>query len=206
MHDPRNLELPETKKRAQALGLDFFYTGKKCKNGHLDKRSAQTGNCFSCLLNDGKAGRLANERNGKKIRSDENQKRAEAAYKLGLSTYLSTGSCPHGHFERYVTSNNCVECNRVEMSKRSEKVRWKRIEKEYGITKAEFQNMVSSQNNKCLICNSCFEVESKIHIDHCHETGFVRGLLCPKCNQGIGLLGDSVEILESAIMYLKGCK
>lgn len=43
----------------------------------------------------------------------------------------------------------------------------------------------------------------KLHVDHCHQTGKIRGLLCQKCNMALGLLNDSVEILETAIRYLK---
>lgn len=202
MHNQKNLELPESQKRAKALGADYYYTGEKCKYGHLDKRLTQTGNCMTCLVERGKAGRLKNERSGKKIRSNENQKLAEEAYYAGFNTYTSTKSCPKGHFERYVSSNNCVECNRKQMSDRAEKVRWRRIKREYGITKEEYNNMKLSQSNKCMICKFNFEEDSKIHIDHCHKTGIVRGLLCSKCNQGIGLLGDSIENLKSAIEYL----
>jgi hypothetical protein len=53
-------------------------------------------------------------------------------------------------------------------------------------------------------CQSCGKdiSSTKVCIDHDHETGIVRGILCNSCNVGIGLLGDSVEGLERAIRYL----
>ena len=70
------------------------------------------------------------------------------------------------------------------------------------------------QDNKCAICNTEFEniiekpgkVKVGYNVDHDHTTGSVRGLLCSKCNRSIGLLQDSIEVLESAVKYLKKYK
>jgi hypothetical protein len=74
----------------------------------------------------------------------------------------------------------------------------------YGITDAEFNSLLKNQNNVCAICR---QSESKsrykhLSVDHNHETGKIRGLLCSNCNTGIGLLKESTEILSSAIEYL----
>ena len=93
-----------------------------------------------------------------------------------------------------------------------EKVRaWyekKRIEK-YGITVEQYQDLLDSQDGKCAVCKS--EFTHTPHIDHCHSTGVVRGLLCPTCNTGLGKFRDNVDVLLSAISYLKrnqsyGCR
>ena len=60
--------------------------------------------------------------------------------------------------------------------------------------------IIKSQNNKCKICNSDM---LKPVIDHCHKTGKFRGVICSKCNTGIGMLNDSLQTLESAVEYLK---
>jgi len=75
----------------------------------------------------------------------------------------------------------------------------------YGITKPEWDQMLKDQDGKCLICGySDLSVPSFFPvIDHCHATGRVRGLLCTKCNCGIGNLDDSIERMENAIRYLK---
>lgn len=54
-------------------------------------------------------------------------------------------------------------------------------------------------DGKCKICGS----EEKLQIDHDHETGSIRGLLCGRCNRGLGLFRDSVDYLEGAVRYLK---
>ncbi len=57
-----------------------------------------------------------------------------------------------------------------------------------------------SQDGKCAICRI---VPSRtMAVDHCHDTGAIRGLLCSNCNTGIGLLRDNPEILARAIIYL----
>ena len=73
----------------------------------------------------------------------------------------------------------------------------------YDITEDEYNDMFMAQNGKCLICGKHqSEIKTALHIDHCHETGKVRGLLCHRCNIGIGLLEDDIENLRCAILYL----
>jgi hypothetical protein len=74
----------------------------------------------------------------------------------------------------------------------------------YGITLDEYNVLLDSQNGKCAICGidkpmgvGCF------HVDHDHITNKVRGLLCQKCNMGIGALQDSPTILRKAAEYLE---
>jgi hypothetical protein len=76
------------------------------------------------------------------------------------------------------------------------------IKYKYGITQEQFLKLKDSQNNKCAICQDSLDGEKNCHIDHCHTTKKVRGILCKKCNLAIGLLRDSPKILQSAINYL----
>ena len=71
----------------------------------------------------------------------------------------------------------------------------------YGITRDVFIDMLNSQQNKCAICESAID-EKTSHIDHCHTTGKVRGILCEKCNKGLGQFNDNVNYLKNAINYL----
>ena len=82
-----------------------------------------------------------------------------------------------------------------------------KLKKAYGITLEEYEELLSKQNGKCVICNidNNGKYRSKLRafaVDHCHSTGKIRGLLCSDCNTGIGLLKDNVNFLESAIKYL----
>lgn len=69
----------------------------------------------------------------------------------------------------------------------------------YNITPEEYHGMMEQQAGACAICG---EVE-KLVVDHCHETQKVRGLLCIKCNWGLGHFKDSHERLTSAAEYLQ---
>lgn len=77
----------------------------------------------------------------------------------------------------------------------------------YGITIEDYNTMFLSQQGVCAICGNK-QIDSKKHldIDHCHTTKTVRGLLCWDCNIGISKFKDQPELLEKAIIYLKGSK
>lgn len=77
------------------------------------------------------------------------------------------------------------------------------IRNQYGITLAQYNEMLEAQDYKCAICGNEDEVEGRrLAIDHCHTTGKIRGLLCGKCNRGLGLFYDNTTALAKAIKYL----
>ena len=81
------------------------------------------------------------------------------------------------------------------------------LRREYDITLDIYLQMLNEQNSCCAICGISEHLLKKpLFIDHCHKTGKVRGLLCNTCNGGIGLLKDSIEIIEKASKYLKKFK
>lgn len=73
------------------------------------------------------------------------------------------------------------------------------LKKQYGITPEQYATILYKQDGKCAICKTN---RAKMCVDHCHTTGVVRGILCTKCNLGIGLLCDNEIYLYSAIKYL----
>lgn len=89
-----------------------------------------------------------------------------------------------------------------------EKIKHTKLMQDRGISLDKYNQMLEAQNNVCAICN---RPELKLWkgkipnlcVDHCHTTNEIRGLLCMKCNRGIGLLEDNIESLLSAISYLK---
>jgi hypothetical protein len=93
-----------------------------------------------------------------------------------------------------------------------EHIKWKSfIQRTYGITADDYYEMLEAQNGKCAICessdaNNARIVSNKLFIDHCHETGKVRGLLCSKCNHAVGLLNDDTDLLQKAINYINSSK
>ncbi len=77
------------------------------------------------------------------------------------------------------------------------------LKRMYGITLKEYNQMFVDQNGLCMICGETEKNDRGLAVDHCHETGKVRGLLCQGCNSGIAFLKENISILENAIKYLK---
>ena len=71
--------------------------------------------------------------------------------------------------------------------------------KKYGLSEKHFRLLLESQDYECAICG---KPDRSLVVDHSHVTGKVRGLLCNPCNTGIGLLQDSVEVINRAVGYL----
>lgn len=78
-----------------------------------------------------------------------------------------------------------------------------RLKRKYGIDQYDYAQMWEEQDGRCRICSK-YCPGNKMVVDHDHDTGEVRGLLCSKCNSGIGLLGECTTALSNAIKYLKG--
>lgn len=72
----------------------------------------------------------------------------------------------------------------------------------YGLTLEQYEAMFLAQDGKCAICRSPDPRGDHWHIDHDHDTGRVRGILCGHCNPGLGYFGDDPERLAAAIQYL----
>ena len=63
--------------------------------------------------------------------------------------------------------------------------------------------MIVQQNGCCAICNTALSTSKAVHLDHCHISGDIRGVLCQPCNIGLGGFKDNIESLENAIEYLQ---
>ncbi|WP_245738497.1 endonuclease VII domain-containing protein [Streptomyces sparsogenes] len=70
----------------------------------------------------------------------------------------------------------------------------------HGITEAERDALVASQAGVCCICLSA----PAAHVDHCHEKGRVRGVLCFSCNAALGQFKDRPDVIRRAATYLEG--
>lgn len=77
--------------------------------------------------------------------------------------------------------------------------------KKFGITKEEEDRLLAEQGGVCAICSKAISDKRGYgpHIDHDHATGLVRGILCIRCNNALGLLGDDPIRLRAAIAYLE---
>ena len=77
------------------------------------------------------------------------------------------------------------------------------IKRVYGISIEEYHIMCKLSDNKCWICEK-INKRRKLNIDHCHQTGKIRGVLCDECNKALGLINDNITTLFKMIKYLRG--
>lgn len=103
----------------------------------------------------------------------------------------------------YAIKNIDIIKRKREMLENKLKKRNCEIKKCYGLTLLQVEEMKKSQDDKCAICGEKFGKSKNTHIDHCHKTKIVRGILCQSCNLGIGFFKDDIKRLNLAINYLK---
>lgn len=120
---------------------------------------------------------------------------------------------PHDEFYYLSTrgywASRCKECEKAYQrelyaarneDERKAYVRASGFKTRYGISMDEHAAMVKAQNGRCRICN---EVD-KLWVDHNHDTGKVRGLLCPGCNTTVGFLEKRRHLLDACLEYIDG--
>lgn len=125
----------------------------------------------------------------------------------GYQTYCR--KCSYARFKTYAEKPE----NKARFNKRLREARKKNPEifRDYDLRSrmklepGTYQRMYDAQNGKCAICAGARLSTGKfrLHIDHCHDTGIIRGLLCHNCNVGIGNLRHDENIMHRAIDYLK---
>jgi hypothetical protein len=111
-------------------------------------------------------------------------------------------------------TSTCTPCRTAYNRKRREAnpkriyeiERRSKMKQQYDITIDNYDAMLTAQNGGCAICGDEKPGGRTRYfaVDHCHTTGVVRGLLCTKCNRGLGLFNDDTVRIERAVNYLKG--
>lgn len=81
--------------------------------------------------------------------------------------------------------------------------RGRNLARRYGITIDEYDTLHEQQDGVCAICNQPPPDGQRLVVDHCHDTGRIRGLLCSRCNTAIGFLGDDPCLVATAASYLE---
>lgn len=76
------------------------------------------------------------------------------------------------------------------------------LKRKYGLTLDQYDEMLADQGGGCGICGRPPSDTISLHIDHDHETGRIRGLLCFRCNNSLGDLDDDPDLLLAALLYL----
>lgn len=80
------------------------------------------------------------------------------------------------------------------------------LKRDYGITLERYEAMLAAQDGRCAICRVRFDsltYKGVASVDHCHDTGRVRELLCRNCNNGLGQFLDDPNLLRAAVDYLE---
>lgn len=120
---------------------------------------------------------------------------------------------PLTEFYRYVgqhkdTYSRCKECQREYNRSRLTKTQDERLKRKYGLSLVEYDGLLSHQYGTCALCgtNDPGHPSGRFVVDHDHDTGVVRGLLCTGCNVGLGYFRDNPTLLLAAIGYLAHAK
>ena len=106
-----------------------------------------------------------------------------------------------GNVPKYCSKKCCVVANYPSKEVRRQRT----LKTKYGISVEQYDQMLADQDGACAICGGSGPGASRfgvLVVDHDHETGDVRGLLCSNCNSAIGLMGDSLETVKKAADYL----
>jgi len=107
--------------------------------------------------------------------------------------------------ERYKTKrDDIIEYNRKRRAERPQVEQDWYLRKEYGLTLAEYDAMLAAQDGCCAICRK--QHKRRLAVDHDHNTGRVRGLLCSSCNNGLGRFEDDADRMRRAVDYLDESK
>jgi len=96
---------------------------------------------------------------------------------------------------------------RREMRLRPETKRRERaghLKRKFGLSLEQYDEMLAAQHGGCAICGDAPEANVSLHIDHDHDTGAVRGLLCFSCNGGLGQFKEQPDLIRAAAAYLDG--
>ena len=117
--------------------------------------------------------------------------------------YFEKNSRPRPHMRKDISPEEKLarsRRNREKMGK--EYFQNYKLVKQYGITLEDFNNMMEKQDNKCYICDTVFESKKETRVDHNHDTGEVRKILCHNCNAMLGHSKENIQTLHNAIEYL----
>lgn len=123
---------------------------------------------------------------------------------------------PRADFYPHAVAKNgvsawCKECTKLVASDKQKadkdgvkiRNRKSKLKRAFGLTVQQYDEMLVAQGGRCALCGSDFPGgRGRFVVDHCHDTGKIRGLLCNLCNVGLGALRDSPQLLQKAIHYL----
>lgn len=130
-------------------------------------------------------------------------KRSRAANKRAYEKYREIRLAYHRDLYHSNQRANIQRAREYRASLPKELKRLRAIHSTYGLSAEAYYAMRMTQEESCAICKSYLSEDNRqTHVDHCHETGRIRGLLCADCNVGLGRFKDSPEALRRAARYI----
>src|ERR1019366_1635613 len=113
---------------------------------------------------------------------------------------IAQGRAWHAAHREEANARSRVYYHTVNKTRQADQLRLRK----FGLTQANFDALLAEQGAACAICQSRNpRGRGTFHVDHCHDTGRIRGLLCTTCNSGLGHFKDDPARLEAAAAYLR---
>src|SRR5271157_5937427 len=171
--------------------LEEFYRQSKCPDGRRPE-------CKEC--NAKNRSRWSRPKSGYELAEEKSCPRCK---QVKTAERFYKNACRRDHLSIY-----CKECTKIVRlnTYSKEKQRDAALKCTFGITRDDYNVMLAEQSGGCAICGTTTPGNSKVFnfsVDHDHETDEIRGLLCEKCNRGLGHFDDDPERLEAAARYLR---
>lgn len=178
-----------------------------CKRGHERTAENLTNNraCRLCLKETTKQWRLNNPEKVKEMDKNKVLRNIEKIKERRKKHYQENIEQIKERNEKW-RKNNKDKHNKSTTKyykNNPDKARNRQLKHSYNITLEQYNEMLVAQNNVCMICKNSETENKNFAVDHNHNTGKVRGLLCSACNKSLGGFKDNVNILQNAIEYLK---
>lgn len=156
--------------------LDTFYKGKGYKDGYYPW-------CKPCKKKHFKQTKFEPQNKETKICSACKEEKA-------ISNFYKDSHITDGY------SCRCKKC-------KSLVTRQSQLKEKYSLTIEQYNELLQKQNGGCGICGRITDLKRVLAVDHDHKTNIIRGILCDRCNRGLGLFLDSPEFLRRAANYLE---
>lgn len=187
-----------------------YWSDKPCPKGHVGLRYKSSWQCVRCTAE--RRAEITKSRgpiyqaNRRERYATDPEERAKARarnkrlHEEKGDQYNEARRKKWAHDEEYRSKQKATAAARRARPGYAEAVKAYQLKRFYGLSAEQFACMREKQGGCCAICGAS---QKQLVVDHCHDTGRVRELLCHSCNRGIGMLADSHERLQAAADYLR---
>lgn len=177
--------------------LSEFYKAKGCKDGTRHE-------CRKCLTELSCLSQSTRSEQRKEYMK-EYKKANEAKWRKTPEQKAKRNAARNKKYAENEEYRDKIKDNVKSHSEKNPALKKRQRLRKYGMTINEFESILKSQDGKCAICGYSDLSKKNFFpmVDHCHDQGHVRGLLCGECNFGLSKFKDNIELLQNAIKYLQ---